>query len=86
MNILIGIAFLGILGALAFAGVSMVRRDKRQGTPDGSAQADDGERPRDKRMAQALAWRVGISVALFLLILLSYHMGWIQPTGLPVAN
>lgn len=85
MNILIGIAFLGILGALAFAGVSMVRRDKRPGAPDGSAQADD-ERPRDKRMAQALAWRVGISVALFLLILLSYRMGWIQPTGLPVAN
>ena len=83
---MIGIAFLGILGALAFAGVSMVRRDKRQPPSGGSAEAGDDERPRDKRMAQALAWRVGNSVALFLLIMLSYRMGWIQPTGLPVAH
>jgi hypothetical protein len=31
-------------------------------------------------MARALAWRVGISVALFLFILFSWWMGWIQPT------
>ena len=35
-------------------------------------------------MARALALRVALSVALFLIILLSWKMGWIQPTGLPV--
>jgi hypothetical protein len=37
-------------------------------------------------MARALAWRVGLSVALFVCILVAYKLGWIQPTGLPVAN
>jgi hypothetical protein len=72
MNTLIAIAFVGILGALLFAGISMVR-DGRDG------------KPKTKRMANALAWRVGLSVVLFIVILLSYHMGWIKPTGLPVA-
>jgi hypothetical protein len=76
MKILMGIAFLGILGALIFAGISMVRRDETPGR--------DSE-PKNKRMAQALAWRVGISVTLFLLVLLGYKMGWIRPTGLPMA-
>ena len=70
MNILIGIAFAGILAALIFAGVSMVK-DSHAG------------KPKTGRMAKALAWRVGLSVALFFIILLSYHMGWISPTGLP---
>jgi hypothetical protein len=30
--------------------------------------------------------RVAISIALFLFILLSYYMGWIQPTGVPVGR
>ena len=38
---------------------------------------------RDKRMARALALRVGLSIALFLFILLSWYMGWVKPTGLP---
>jgi hypothetical protein len=38
---------------------------------------------RDKKMARALAVRVGLSVALFLFILFAYWMGWIQPTGVP---
>ena len=35
-------------------------------------------------MARALALRVGLSIALFLFILLSWAMGWVRPTGLPV--
>ncbi|HZM34317.1 MAG TPA: twin transmembrane helix small protein [Burkholderiales bacterium] len=31
------------------------------------------------RMAKALTWRVGLSVALFLLLTLGYAMGWFQP-------
>lgn len=32
-----------------------------------------------RRTMRALAWRVGFSVAVFLLLLLSMYMGWIRP-------
>jgi hypothetical protein len=32
-----------------------------------------------RRMAKALAWRVGLSVTLFLLLVLGYALGLIQP-------
>jgi hypothetical protein len=35
-------------------------------------------------MAKALAFRVGFSVLLFLVVLFAYFMGWIQPTGVPM--
>jgi hypothetical protein len=72
MKILIVLAFLLILGALAYAGISMVRdgRDGKGKTPT---------------MMRALAWRVGVSVALFICLLLGYMLGWIQPTGIPRA-
>lgn len=31
------------------------------------------------RVVQALSWRIGLSVALFVCVLLSYHLGWIEP-------
>lgn len=31
------------------------------------------------RVAQALTWRIGLSVALFVTLLLSYHFGLITP-------
>ena len=37
------------------------------------------DRGSTNRTVNALTVRVGISVALFLFILLSYWMGWIQP-------
>ena len=70
MKILIALAFAAILGALAFAGVAMVR---------GKESAGQAKKP---TMMRALAVRVGLSVALFLCILLSYKLGWIQPTGI----
>ena len=39
---------------------------------------------RTRNVARALAFRVGFSVALFLLILFANWMGWIQSTGVPV--
>lgn len=36
------------------------------------------------RTVKALALRVGFSVALFAVILILYHYGYIQPTGIPV--
>ena len=31
------------------------------------------------RVVEALSWRIGLSVALFVSLLLSYHFGWIAP-------
>lgn len=77
MKFIIVLVLLGILGALASAGVLMLRKRPPETGTAGQP---------DKRMARALALRVGLSVALFLFILFSYWMGWIQPTGLPVAR
>ena len=70
MKFIFALAFVGIIGALAVAGISMIR-DGRDG------------KPKTKSMARALAWRIGLSVALFLCILIAYKLGWIQPKGLP---
>ena len=40
------------------------------------------DKGKSNRTVQALTLRVGFSVALFLFILLSYKLGWIQPTGI----
>ncbi len=36
----------------------------------------------DKKMVGALAWRIGLSVALFALLILGYYLGWIDPVHL----
>ncbi|AMP03039.1 Protein of unknown function (DUF2909) [Collimonas sp. PA-H2] len=40
------------------------------------------DKGKSNRTVQALTWRVGLSVCLFLMILLLYKLGYIQPTGL----
>lgn len=72
-SILLGLAFVGILGALATAGVFMMREGR------------DGK-PKTGNMMRALAVRVALSVALFLLVLLAWRLGWIQPSGLPLGR
>lgn len=42
------------------------------------------DRGRTRNVMRALALRVGLSVALFLFILIGYKLGWIQSTGVPV--
>jgi len=42
------------------------------------------DKGKSNRTVQALAMRVGFSIALFLLILLAYHFGYIKPTGIPI--
>ena len=42
-----------------------------------SRKQDDGI-----KMVKALAWRIGLSVALFVLLLVAYYNGWIQPNHL----
>lgn len=73
MKYLIAFALLSIVAALALAGRAMLQDGR-----DGKAKSN--------RMVHALALRVGLSIALFLFILLSYKMGWIHPTGIPMAR
>ncbi len=40
------------------------------------------DKGRSMRTVKALAFRVGFSVALFILILIAHHYGYIQPTGI----
>ncbi len=42
------------------------------------------DKGKTKNMVKALGIRVGLSIALFLCILFSYWMGWIQTTGIPM--
>jgi TRAP-type C4-dicarboxylate transport system permease large subunit len=69
MSYLVALAFLAIIASLATALFFMLR---------GGADAPD----KSKRMARALALRVGFSLLLFLCILLSWSIGWIHPTGI----
>lgn len=39
------------------------------------------DKGKSNRTVQALALRVGFSIALFILILVAHYLGWIQPTG-----
>jgi hypothetical protein len=32
-----------------------------------------------EKMVKALAWRIGLSVALFVLLIVAYYNGWIEP-------
>lgn len=75
MKTVIVVVLVLILGALGGAGVFMLKRSS------GSSRAG-----RQRDMARALALRVGLSVALFLFVLLAWWMGWIQPSGLPVSG
>ena len=72
MKIVMVLLMVAVLVALASAGVFMLRKGSQ-----------GGDR-RSKNMARALAVRVGLSVALFLFILLSWYMGWVKPTGIPI--
>lgn len=73
MKTVIVIILVLVVGALAGAGLFMLRKGGDPGT-------------RDARMARALAVRVGLSIALFLFILVSWKLGWVSPTGLPVGR
>ena len=76
MGILIGLAFAAILAALGWAGVSMLRGGRRS----------RGDGSKDDAMMRALAVRVAVSVVLFACIVVAWRLGWIHPTGVPLAR
>ncbi|MES2531185.1 MAG: twin transmembrane helix small protein [Pseudomonadota bacterium] len=73
MKYLVALAFLGILASLAGALFFMLK-DGREG------------RPKSGGMARALTVRIGLSVVLFLCILLGWKLGYLHPGGLPVGK
>jgi hypothetical protein len=69
MKYLVVLAFIVIIGSLGTALYFMLRRDK-----EGNL--------RGNRMVRALAMRVGLSILLFLSILIGWKLGFITPTGI----
>jgi hypothetical protein len=63
-------AFIGIIGALGSALFFMMR-----GSGD--------DQRKSNNMLRALAMRVGLSILLFLCILVAWKLGYISPTGIP---
>lgn len=73
MKYVVLLAFLAILSSLGAALFFMMRGDR-------------SDKSKGHFMARALAVRVGLSIALFLGILLAWKFGYIQPTGLQVSH
>ena len=69
MKYLVIVAFVVILGSLGTALFFMMKNNS-------------SGKSRAQKMAFALAMRVGISVFLFVSILLAWKFGYIQPTGI----
>lgn len=60
------IVMLALIVASLFSALVFLFRDKGQG----------------KRTAQALTWRIGLSITLFLMLMAGFHFGIISPHGL----
>jgi hypothetical protein len=73
MKYVIALVFVGILASLGFALFFMLK-----GGPSG--------RGKSGGMARALTVRIGLSVLLFLCVLLAWKFGYIQPGGLPLGK
>ena len=73
MKYLVLLAFLAIVGSLGSA-LFFMMKDGRDG------------KPKSSNMVRALAVRVGLSILLFVCILLAWKFGYIQPTGIPLSN
>jgi phosphotransferase system glucose/maltose/N-acetylglucosamine-specific IIC component len=62
------IVVLAFIGILASLGSALVYLMRDKGTTN--------------RTVNALTVRIGLSVALFLFVLLAHHLGWIESTGI----
>jgi hypothetical protein len=73
MTYLIVVAFIAIAASLGAALFFMLHGGEKSKNKQGS-------------MARALAFRIGISVLLFICVLIAWKLGYIQPTGLPAGR
>lgn len=74
MKIILVMLLVAVLASLAGAGVFMLKRPGHE------------RKGKEASMARALALRVALSISAFLLLMLSWYMGWIQPTGIPISQ
>lgn len=63
MKLLVALVFIAILFSLGSALMHLLKPDRAE----------------QKSMAKALTWRIGLSIVLFLFLLLAYQLGWITP-------
>lgn len=73
MTYFIALAFLAILASLG-AALFFMMKDGRNG------------KAKTNHMARALAVRVGLSILVFVCILVAWKLGYIQPTGIPAGQ
>lgn len=66
-------AFVAIIGSLGTALYFMLK-------------SHDDSQSRARKMASALAMRVGISLVLFVSIIVAWKLGYIHPTGIAVGQ
>jgi archaellum biogenesis protein FlaJ (TadC family) len=78
MGYFIALFLLLIIASLASAGFFMLRK------PASHSNDDNPKSAKRRGMVRALTIRIGLSVILFICVLLSWQMGWIEPTGLPL--
>ena len=71
MGYLVILGFIAILASLGVALVAMLHKGKHGNDPAASL-----------RMARSLAFRVGFSILLFLIVLAAWKLGFIKPTGI----
>ena len=69
MKYFVALAFLAILASLASA-LFFMMQDGRDG------------KPKTSRMARALTMRIGVSVLVFICILIGWKLGYLHPTGI----
>ena len=69
MKYFIALAFLAIVASLGSA-LFFMMQDGRDG------------KPKTSRMARALTMRIGVSVLVFICILIGWKLGYLHPTGI----
>jgi hypothetical protein len=65
VKIIVVLMMLAIFGSLISALVFLIRGGKRN----------------DRRVVQALSWRIGLSITLFVLLMAGFYFGIITPQG-----
>jgi hypothetical protein len=82
MGYFIALFLLLIIASLASAGFFMLRRTDPALSDE---QKKSAPQPSNNQgMVRALTIRIGLSVVLFISILIAWQLGLIQPTGLPL--
>jgi archaellum biogenesis protein FlaJ (TadC family) len=78
MGYFIALFLLLIIASLASAGFFMLRRK------DLALSDEQKKSAQNRGMVRALTVRIGLSVVLFISVLIAWQLGLIQPTGLPI--